>query len=196
MNKSVIAVFALGILLLASAVSAQESSYIGIFYDADALECAGIIPLYISTPVNIIVSLTPDIPAITAAEFRIDGVNFTAADAIVSFAWASTLTIGDPLGDGFAIAFNLAQEGPLVFLGTMSLFSINPAWPGADVAWCIMETLDSFKLVVVDDVFETHDVTGWCFIANCTPGGPYGNCGCLDTIATEDTSWGAVKALY
>jgi hypothetical protein len=105
---------------------------------------------------------------------------------------ASPLTIGDALGvDGFSIAFTGCQEGPVVLLGTLNFFVINPqGWPAPNSVWCIVPTNDSGNLAVVDCDYVTVPADGWCFIANCTDGA----CDC--GVATEDTSWGAVKALY
>jgi hypothetical protein len=79
-------------------------------------------------------------------------------------------------------------------LGNYQFFP-TAAWPPPNSAWCVVQTNDSFKLVIVDAQFIEHDVIGWCFVGNCEIGGPFGECDCL-TIPTEDTSWGAVKSLY
>ena len=191
MKKSVIAVFALGLMLLASGASAANT--IGLFGDVDGTLCSADFPLYQTTNVHVVVILDMiDTTGITAAEFLIGGVEFTPADAIVSAAWNSPLTIGDPLGpDGFSIAFTDCTPGPIVPLGMISFFVINAAgWPAANTTWCVVPTNDSGNLAVVDCNYVTVPADGWCFIANCTSG----PCDC--GVATEDASWGAVKALY
>jgi hypothetical protein len=192
MKKSVIAVLALGLMLFASGASAN---LIGLFADEAATACAADFPVYAYTNVYVTVMLT-DIPAITAAEFRIDGIVQPNPLVVITPTWNSPLTIGSVFGDGFSIAFTTAQNGPIVPLGTIQFFPINEAWQAPDTMWCIVETLDSQLLAVVDDEFNTIPVDGWCFVADCMVGGPHGNCECLDTIATEETSWGAVKSLY
>ena len=190
MKKSVIAVFALALMLAASGASAANT--IGLFGDVDATQCSKNFGLYVGTDVYVVAILDMlDTTGITAAEFLIDGVGPTAGMAIVSMIWASPLTIGNVLGvDGFSIAFTACQPGPIVLLGTINFFVINPAWPAANSVWCVVRTNDSGNLALVDCDYVTVPADGWCFIANCTDG----TCDC--GVATEDTSWGAVKALY
>ncbi len=189
MKKSVIAVFALSLMLLASGASA--ANVIGLFGDVDATQCSKTFGVYVYTDVYIIAILDMiDTTGITAAEFLVDGVNAGAGDAIVAITWASPLTIGDVLGpDGFSIAFPECQPGPMIHLGTMSFFVLNGAYPAPDSRWCVVPTNDSGNLAVVDCQYVTVPADGWCFIANCTAG-----CDC--GIATEESTWGGVKALY
>lgn len=190
MKKSVIAVFALGLMLLASGASAANT--IGLFGDVDATQCSKTFGLYQYNDVFVVAILDMiDTTGITAAEFLISGVDATPADAITSVAWNSPLTIGDALGpDGFSIAFTECTPGPIVPLGTLTFFVLNGAWPAPNSVWCVVPTNDSNSLAVVDCNYVTIPADGWCFIANCTDG----PCDC--GVATEDTSWGAVKALY
>ena len=192
MKKSVIAVLALSLMLSASGASAN---LIGLFGDPEALTCAADFPVYGYTDVYVTAVLS-DIASITAAEFRIDGIVQPNPLVIITPVWNSPLTIGDALGDGFSIAFTVAQNGPMVVLGSLQVFPINAAWQLPDTMWCIVETNDSGVLALVDGDFVTIPCDGWCFVADCAVGGPHGNCDCLDTIATEETSWGAVKSLY
>ncbi|MBN2171623.1 MAG: hypothetical protein JW819_09935 [Candidatus Krumholzibacteriota bacterium] len=195
MKKSVIAL-AMGLMLLASGAMAFENNLIGIFAEPEALTCAAAAP--VGMPMNIyIIAWLVDIPAITAAEFRID--NYTGnpgyPNAIVTQTWNSPLTVGT-IDEGFSIAFTEAQPGPIVELGHIEYLIFNPTFPGEDYKMCVAETLDSGNLVVVDAAYVTIPVDGWCFVFNCVVGGPNGNCECLDTIPVQDSNWGAVKALY
>ena len=49
---------------------------------------------------------------------------------------------------------------------------------------------------ITDGGFNEIDVLGWCFVANCIPGGIFGNCICDEFVAPEEASWSDVKALY
>jgi hypothetical protein len=190
MKKSVIAVFALGLMLLASGASAVNT--IGLFGDVDATQCSGNVPLYAPYPVHVVAVLDMiSADGMTAAEFLVDGIDNNPAMVSIAITYASPLTIGEILGnEGFSIAFVECQPGPIVVLGELSFLAFNPAWPGNDAVWCVVPTVESMKLVVVDCEFIEIPADGWCFVANCTEG----DCDC--SVAAEETSWGAVKALY
>ena len=192
MKKILITLAALSLMTFAAAASAN---LIGLFADAQGTVCKANFPVYSQVDVHIIAQLS-DIAGVTAVEFRIGGVPDPAGSAIISKYWDSPLVIGDPLGIGVSVAFSDPMAGPNVHIGRLNIFTINGSWPGSDSKWCAEATLDSGNLVVVDDAFNLIEVDGWCFVANCTVGGPYGNCQCGDQIATEDTNWGSVKALY
>jgi hypothetical protein len=193
MKKSVIAVIALAAMLFAGSANAN---LIGIFADQEASNCTAAFPVYAYTNVYVCAVLST-IDAITAAEFLIDGINTANPLVIISPTWNSPLTIGNAFGaDGFSIAFQTAQPGPIVVLGSVQFFPINAAWlAGQPPIWCVVQTNDSMKLVLVDADFQDYDAMGWCFVPECVPGGDYGDCSCM-AIPTEDTSWGAVKSLY
>jgi hypothetical protein len=86
MKKSVIAVFALGLMLLASGASAANT--IGLFGDVDATQCSKSFGLYVGTDVYVVAILDMiDTTGLTAAEFLVDGIGITAGNAIVSTTW-------------------------------------------------------------------------------------------------------------
>jgi len=182
------------LMLLAMSSIAGAQPYIGIFADAEGTHCYADMP--VGAPVTIhVMACIEDIPAITAAEFRID--NYTGnpgyPTSIVTQTWNSTLTVGE-IDWGFSIAFQSPQPGPMVALGTIEYLTFNPTWIPMDYVMTTDVTMDSGNLVVVDAGFVTIPVGRGTFTFNCT--NPE-FCPCYDeTIPTQDASWGAIKALY
>jgi hypothetical protein len=182
------------LMLLAMSSLASAQPYIGLFADADGTHCYADMP--IGAPVTIhVMALIEDIPAITAAEFRID--NFTGSPgyptSIVTQTWNSPLTVGT-IDYGFSIAFTVPKPGPVVALGTIEYLTFDPTWIGADYVMTTDVTLDSGNLVVVDAEYITIPVGRGTYTFNCT--NPE-LCPCYDeTIPTQDASWGSIKALY
>lgn len=185
MKKSVIALAAL--LLVTGSASAN---LIGIFGDTDATICSGDLLPYVPMDVYVIAVLS-DLESITTAEFKIDNwpgsPGYPTGQATAS--WTSELTIGS-IDEDFSIAWSTPQAGPNVLIGTISFLAFDPAWIGADHMLTIAEGDNCNCLVLVDAAYDTFDVAGWSFVFNCTGD----DCGC--TIATEETSWGSLKALY
>lgn len=168
---------------------------IGLFADMEGYGCEADFPLYVTTEVHVLALLPYEIEAITAAEFLVSGVQ-SAPEVIITPTWHSSLVIGDALGGvGFSIAWQIPQAGPIVHIGDISFFVIGD-WPGDDALWCTRPTNDSGKLVVVDDDFIEHDVYSCCFVANCTPNGPFNDCGLCFVISTEEVSWSKIRTLY
>jgi hypothetical protein len=196
---------ALGLLLLAPSAFAQDThGYIGLFHDEEATLCAGdwVSGAYFDVYAVAVIT-DPGLPGCTVAEFRVDGVPPYAGSAFITlFSYGTPgvdyLILGDPnfFGNGAAINFTAGANGPVIVLFWYNIFILAPTYPGDDVLICVKENLDSGKLQLVGLDFEEYPMDGWCYVANCTPGGEFGNCACDDNIATEDTSWGAVKALY
>ena len=185
------------ILLIFPTVS--DANLIGLFGEAAGTTCSKNFPLYATTDVRVVAHLTT-VAAVTAAEFRIDGVGSLAGVAIMSPAWNTNLVIGNAFTPGgIALAFNPplepAEGQSTVFLGNLPFFVISAGWPVADTIWCVAPTIPDEgagdpKLVLVNGSFVEVPADGWCFKANCTTG-----CDCL-TIPVEDTSWSEIKALY
>jgi len=199
MMKSMLAIVVLMTLSLALPAPDSEANpvgcdfNIGLYQDDMGMDCDADFPLYISTRVTVLALLSPDINAITAAEFLILGVDTTPADVLISPMWSSVLVIGDALGDvGFAIAWSTPQPGPIVQIGTIDFFVLNEDWPGQDVLWCVGKTNDSNKRIVVDENFVEHDIGGCCFTANCSD--MY--CDCLPSTPVYEASWSDIRSLY
>lgn len=190
MKKSVIAVLALSLVLMAGAASA---SIIGIFGDTGATTCAKAMNAQYTTQVVYVCALLDDTAAISACEFGATGVN--VPPHIITVAWDTQLVIGNLLtADGVALAFNPPKAAPLAYLGSISYFLLG-ALPNNHVMQIVPS--GAGNLVVVDYETATElDAIGWRLIANCIPGGEYGDCLCEATIATEDAAWGQIKALY
>ena len=140
---------------------------IGVFEDEDATTCDGPILLYMNKTIYVYAILPPEIPAITAAEFRIQNLPETGPGGIVSAAWNTPLVIGEP-GWGIALAFSPALAGPIAFLGSISLFMLQEDWIGDDYELWVTPSNDSDKLVVVDHCFEEIDARGYIYTFNCS----------------------------
>ena len=193
MLKKVIAVVAM--MLFAGVASAEM---IGMYADMDATICQGPIAPGAPTSYYVIATLTQlaDV-GITAAEFKIDNLPISdyAAGGFVTPEWTSAVTVGDPWTD-FSIAWSTPQGAGtgLVHIGTLSFLCFNPAWVGADHMMEFVEGDTCQCLVVVDEAFVSVTAIGGKFWANCTDPA---QCQCIEEpTATQDTSWGSVKALF
>lgn len=183
---------ALLLLIATSGVAAAQDPFIGIYADDVAVLCQADVTQYVSVPVYLFAILPPEIPGITAAEFRIDNLP-DAAMALTTYNWNTPLVIGNA-GYGIALAFAPALPGPTAFLGSISFFPLT-AWPD-DWRMEIMASNDSGNLVVVDlDYNEVPCEPSHWLTFNCTSSLPWG-CECSPIVAVEDATWGQIKALY
>jgi len=181
-------------LLLTSlcSVALAQDPFIGIYAAALGLLCNANVTQYVSVPVYLIAILPPEIPGITAAEFRIDNLP-TSAMALATYNWNTPLVIGNA-DYGIALAFSPSLPGPLAPLGSISFFPLTD-WPW-DWRVEVMASNDSGNLVVVDlDYNEVPCEPGHWLTFNCTGALP-GGCDCYPPIAVEDATWGQIKALY
>ncbi len=176
------------ILVLMAGTAFAQDSVIGIYFDDAATICDADLATYVTTTVNVIAILPANIPAITAAEFRISNLPLDPACAILTQNWNTPLVIGT-VDYGIALAFSPALPGPYALLGTLDIFLLDANCVGADHEVLVEAALDSGNLVVVDEGYNEHPAIGWFFKFNCTTG-----CSCQ--TATEESSWGGVKALY
>lgn len=178
---------------MSSVAAAQGDPFIGIYADDAGVSCQANVTQYVSTTVYVMAYLPADIPGMTACEFRIDNLP-TAAMSINTFAWNTTLVIGTP-DYGIALAFAPALPGPLCLLGTISFFPLQ-AFP-ADWRMTIMPSNDSGNLVIVDLDYNEVPCSAdpYFFTFNCTGSLP-GQCDFTIGVATEDATWGSIKALY
>ncbi len=184
MKKMMIALL---LMVAISSVASAQMPFIGMYADDSAAVCHIDLPVYVTTSVYFFASIG-SIPAITAVEFSVSNLPL-AADALVTPNWATPLVIGD-LGYGIALAFSPAAAGPDAFLGTVDFFALNDL--GADFVMEVLPSNDSGMLVVVDDVFETHEAMGGMFTFNCATG----DCECEGGTATDDNTISSIKALY
>lgn len=185
---------ALLLLVAMSSVAAAQPAdpFIGIYADDTAVLCEANVTQYVTTTVYVFAVLPDEIPGMTACEFRIDNLP-TAAMAITTFTWNTDLVIGNA-DYGIALAFAPALPGPTCLLGTIAFFPLA-AFP-ADHRMTVMPSNDSGNLVIVDlDYNEVPCEADHFFTFNCTGTLPYG-CNCQPTIATENATWGQIKALY
>lgn len=190
MKKSVIAALALSLFLMAGAASA---SVIGIFGDTGATTCAKAFTAQYTTVTVYVCAMLDDTEAISACEFGATGVNLPPN--IITVTWDTTLVIGNILTpDGVALAFPTPKPAPLAYLGSIAYFLMAPLPQNS-----VMQIVPSGagNLVVVDAATANElPAEGWRLIANCVPGGIYGDCLCEATIATDEAAWGQIKALY
>lgn len=187
MKKSVIAVLAIGLMLFAGAASANV---IGIFGDMEGTVCQVDANVAYQYAYVYFVGLLSSVPAISACEFGATGV-FMPANGLATVTWNTSLVIGDIMTpDGVALAFNPILEGPVANLGQIQYFVLSPFPP--DHMMSVVPS-GAGNLVFVDAADSSEvPAMGWSTIVNCTLGDA---CAC-DVIATEDTSWSEVKALY
>lgn len=181
---------ALLLLVAVSSIAAaqDEPAFIGMFADDQAVICHAPLDTYATTTMYVFAILEPTIPAISAAEFRIDNL-VGAADALLTFNWNTDLVIGSA-DYGLALAFSPVIPGPNAFMGSIDFFGLADV--GADYLMTIMASNDSGNLVVVDDAFNTIAARGGYFTFNCATG----DCPCEDTIAVDDANMSSIKALY
>ena len=191
MRKIVIVV---AMMLFASMASAEM---IGLYADEAATVCYATIMPGEPVPTYIIATLTQlaDV-GIVAAEFKIDNLppNGYAFGGMVTVYPTSDVVIGDLYTD-FSIAWPTPQGAGTgyVLIARVEFLSFDPAWVGADQLMQVVEGETCNCLVVVDDVFVSYDAIGGSFWGNCT--NPE-DCQCIEDTATQDASWGSVKALF
>ncbi len=166
-----------------------------------------------------VVVLLESIPELSAAEFRVD--NLPIGPCSVEAEWNTDLIIGD-VETGIALAFSPALTGPTVHLGTLHITCFEPL--DDDYMMCVMESVDSGVLAVVDGDFITHDAYGlahrfnteapdWChcyahrskrdrnvpyivLLADPINGNICGQDMPVDTTPTQTDTWSRVKSLY
>lgn len=188
MKKLMVALLALALM---SSVAGAES-WIGMFADDAATICDAEIGPGVPVDAFLYAVIDPsDFPnGITAAEFRLDNYPEAGADGMISESFSSPVNIGT-LGWDFSIAWSSPQAPGNVHIGTLTFIAFTGNWIGADHLITVVEGNDCECLVVVDENYIQHDVGGGMFTFNCT-----GDCICYDGTASEETSWGAVKALF
>jgi hypothetical protein len=188
---------AIALFLIVFAMPAAAYPVIGIFEDTDPqnAECHADIEPFIFTSVWVCAQLSVELDeVITAAEFRIDGFP-TGADVLVTQNWNTDLVIGNA-DYGIALAFSPPLPALFAVLGELQVFSLSSDWPGDDYWMYIGASNSSGLLVLVDGNYQTLNADGGEFYFN--PTGPYNFCPYIaqPPTATENISWGAMKALY
>ncbi len=185
--------FALILTVLCGVASAEN--FIGIYNEEGGTSCTTDLNAFENTTLYIVAWLDQSVPSLTATEFSI--LNFPEIGSLgnVTASWNTPLVIGNlsTISHRFALAFPTPADGPRVVLGSMFFFSFSDQWLGDDHIMIVREHQDSGTLSVVDATFETLPATGYSYTFNCTT--PE-NCDCDEYTPTQDTSWGAVKALY
>jgi hypothetical protein len=194
MKKSVIAALALSLMLVAGAAGA---SVIGIFGEPEAVTCTGDFSVQYTTAVVHFAALLDDVGSISACEFGADGIDLVSRPEVATQTalWETDLVIGNIFGDGVALAFAEPLAAPVAYLGRLEYFLLA-ALPPDEVVMSIVPTILGNLLIVDFDTAAEIPAEGWSLVVNCTVGGPFGNCLCMDPIATEDANWGQIKALY
>jgi hypothetical protein len=178
---------------MSSIATAQEPMpFIGLYADDTAVLCEANVSQYVNTTVYVFVVVPESISLVPAVEFKVENLP-TAAMAIMTAAWNTPLVIGTVDWD-IALAFNPPLTGPAALLGTLTFFPLADF--GADWRMTVAPGNDCDCLVIVDqDYNEIPGELNHFFTFNCTGALEYG-CNCVPTIATENATWGQIKALY
>jgi len=137
--------------------------FLGIFADDLATICELDQQQYVTATAKVSVLLPSWLPAITAAEFRIENLPVSGGEGLVTERWNTVLVIGEP-ADGIALAFNPPLPGPIAHLGELDFFEIAPDWIGVDHMMEIAASNSSGHLVVVG----TDYVEYWCYPGHFT----------------------------
>lgn len=149
-----------------SSYSGRQSPFIGMFSEENAVLCHADLNLFSTTTVYFFAVLPWEIPAITAAEFRVDNW-VDSEDAIITENWNTDLVIGDP-EYGIALAFSEPIPGPIALLGTVDFFGLRDI--GHDYVMDVLESIHSGQRVVVDLCYDTINADGGLFTFNCSTG--------------------------
>jgi hypothetical protein len=180
------------VLALSSGVAIADS-YIGLFAVPHATHCYGTTAEYTTTTVHVVAWLDDDWSgSVSACEFYIDNFPEAGAQGLVTTDWNTPLVIGY-VNYGIALAFNPPLPGPLAYLGSIDFFTIDPDWIPADYVMAVRPSRQSDTLALVDTQGETMTVTGGQYTFNCSNPNA---CDCLESVATAETSYSSVKALY
>lgn len=184
---------ALAILLMSLLqASRAEAASIGLFASPDCSSCnlnltgsSGVMYICASGP-----SSWPGSGGLIGAEFRVEGLPSTWTAQSTRTA-ASTLSIGDPFGNGTNIAFPSWQSGPctLLFTVTVSAPQVGasaalevkrhtvPSSPFYSCPWLMYDDLEPVRVCVPG---------GALFINSETP--------C--TVELQPVAWSRIKTLY
>jgi hypothetical protein len=187
-------IFSLLLLIAMTSVAAAQTPIIGVYGDPLAVSCQTETTQFTQVTVYVCAVLRGPVTGITACEFRIDGLP-TESMAVTTYNWNTPLVIGSA-GYGIALAFPTPLSGPVAPLGTISFFPLI-TFPN-DWRMDVEPSHSSGYLWVVDLDYNEVEALGDIFTFNCTGGQPYG-CNCLYTfwpVATQDATWGQIKALY
>jgi hypothetical protein len=144
-----------------------DVSYIGLFRDEFASICYQDLPVGVATDIEVFAILDESIESITVAGFRIDNLPPTGEDGIVTEYWNADLTLGNAY-DGIVVAFTTPVPGPVVHLGRLECFMINPSWVGDDHQMTVMEHPDVQLLYIIDGNSNEIPVLGGQHTFNCT----------------------------
>jgi hypothetical protein len=184
-----------GLASMASGALATPWFYMSSTTDYEHPVCSAEAALYATVTVHIFadVETGAGIDAITAAEFRVADLPGEGDGVLVTPQWATPLVIGS-LDQGIALAFSPPVAGPLCDLGLVEFFVTDGTLLGVDRCMAIAQTLDSAKLVVVDQDYNEIPAEGGVFVFN--PSATASCTLCPDLSATGSSSWGSVKDLY
>ncbi len=180
------------VLALASGVAAADS-YIGLFAVPHATYCYGNTEQYTTTTVHVVAWLDNDWSgSVSACEFYIDNFPVAGAEGAITTNWNTPLVIGQ-VSYGIALAFNPPLPGPLAYLGSIEFFALDPNWIPANYVMAVRPSRQSDTLALVDTQGQTMAVAGGQYTFNCSNPS---TCDCLESVATDATSFSSVKALY
>jgi hypothetical protein len=182
------------ILMVSASVASAQLGRIGIFSDNGGTNCAvsdtvpintqiGVYVVHINTPGAKACQYKATQPSCFPHIYLSDTYNFAVN--------IGTTQVGISHGYGSCMAGNIwvARMNFLVVApGTGGPCCVYPVEPDPNVTNCT-------GICIIDcNDLEVSDQVGQSGILNAS--GPGGGCECSDIIATRDTTWGGVKALY
>ncbi len=174
-------------LLLNRSLNEQREGYyghIGIYSDMEAITEHTELTHYANTDIYVIALVNTDEveEGLTAAEFKVGNYFDQTDPVVISEEWSSSLVVGD-LSTDFAIAWTLPQPGPIVNIGTISVFLLDSSWPGSDYVLSVERGDECDCLTLVDEDFNIGEASGGVFtIYASTP--------------AQKTNWSKIKTLY
>ncbi len=148
---------------------------IGIFAGECATTCDADIDLDVTRTLYIYALLTDNIDAVAAAEFRIDNLPDSGSGGTVTENWNADAVFGDS-ESGITLSFYPPLEGPFVQLGTIDFLMTAEDWIGQNYDMDVEPSLNTNRLMIVDEYYNWHYAEGWGFRFNCTY-----HCECIPT---------------
>jgi hypothetical protein len=166
-------------------------SFIGIFTEADALNCTVelTVPFVLET-LYVVASINTDVIAtLEAAVFKISGL--PVGGGTVSGDWTSADQVDGPMETEITLQWTTPLPGPLILLGTIEFQPHGAGWLGDDHLLQVELGDATGNLAIRAGGGALFSVNGGAFTFNCT-----GICECSPSTQSGDSSWGEIKALY
>ncbi len=116
----------------------------------------------------------------------------SSANAIATPYWTSPFVIGDLIaGGGMAIAWETPLPGPVVNIGHINYFVIEPLPCTSSISIIPHPWTDN--LVILDEFGMEHQAQGWGIGVNCDY---FDGWECHCNTSMQESTWGKIKTLY